>query len=764
MKRKSDKAEVDEAKVVEAKRRKDAKADVTTDNLRNRLLKQFPQAVLLKDGSLPSQSQNQVELLFRTATVLKHGVQTVRETRDRTVTVGLAKVLLPKLNDRLTTKFLAVSNYVAKVQVQASLFANYVCISRYRSELELPKADSDFFTACLGRCRGVRGTTLQQEFTAFCEATQLTTLPPDAVTLQGLTQVFVYVAGSMKTAANQHIESSYLKRKQSLLKWAVQKRSRHLVPGLSLKVYRRRLHQLAEYTCAEPRTLQHLTTKLQQLGMAACTEIVVELLCNTSQDRPTTLVAQRAALIRLQDELLITDRRQYEAVINAAHVQHPGDQGKVARGEYISQQWRWNTPPKETAPLPFCRSRAAFVRYDSKALAEMFPDLKSRLQGPWGYRCFMNPFSKRADIPCLQSTESLCYSRSERGYFELLHKLNVSEGNVPWLVGASFLTDGVQMKLLLQTAVIDKPGAPGLLQLDKAGYQVSFHHVQLRDLLKQAEGVYRLQHVHATVADLQDVQVTAIDPGQVHVIDGCRAQGSAWRPDNVQYLMHTAEAVQFIGEQYREEILAKQAEKTEARRRRVNVAYGTATTALKIVRKRTCDLQLFTQYCLIWSAQQHVIWEEQLDDRRRMDRFLRFSAVQKTVAKMAELIVPMRDKGKVKRLVLFEDGSFQAKKGHASAPRKKIVRELCQRAVTVMVPAPYTSLTCPGCRKETQEGEDYRSRLCTTVIPACLLHPTTATFSYDRDAGARTNIGLRGVRVMCGQQAVTDVLPVAFAE
>jgi hypothetical protein len=146
-----------------------------------------------------------------------------------------------------------------------------------------------------------------------------------------------------------------------------------------------------------------------------------------------------------------------------------------------------------------------------------------------------------------------------------------------------------------------------------------------------------------------------------------------------------------------------------------------------------------------------TVWSEVLSEQRRGHRFLRFRAIQRTVEEIAERVAPIRG-GREKygrRVVMFEDGTWKSKRGCASAPLKKIVRAVCQRAAVVMIPCAYSTKTCLGCGYENEEGEDYRTRLCTTS-PGCSLHPDTPTLEYDRDLGARGVIGMRGVYVISG--------------
>src|SRR6476646_4940585 len=78
-------------------------------------------------------------------------------------------------------------------------------------------------------------------------------------------------------------------------------------------------------------------------------------------------------------------------------------------------------------------------------------------------------------------------------------------------------------------------------------------------------------------------------------------------------------------------------------------------------------------------------------------------SIQRTLEDIAERIAPKRECGLVRKLVMFGAASFAAQKGCAAAPRKALIRVLCQRVPVIMVPEHYTSISCPGCGRETKK-------------------------------------------------------------
>eukprot|EP00953_Heterococcus_sp_UTEX-ZZ885_P000603 850-Heterococcus_DN1.PRE.1 len=81
------------------------------------------------------------------------------------------------------------------------------------------------------------------------------------------------------------------------------------------------------------------------------------------------------------------------------------------------------------------------------------------------------------------------------------------------------MTDGVSCSVSLVTSCHEHEPNPGMLQLYKTGYEVSFRVQQLSTLLERGNGVYKLKHVKGTVEQLKDVLCVGLDPGQYRVLN-----------------------------------------------------------------------------------------------------------------------------------------------------------------------------------------------------------------------------------------------------
>ncbi|KAG5178231.1 hypothetical protein JKP88DRAFT_248313 [Tribonema minus] len=716
--------------------------------------------------------------MLRTFGVLKWGKGEDRPQRISTTPIGLRTVLRDSpiegiTVDAMVEKFTAVSDHASKVRVNASLLANYIFIRSLHDDDTLPLADQAFFTACLSCCRSAdtRCTTVKQRFAEFSAATGIVAYP----SMPGTTRVFENQAQDMATAANTFIDVHFGDRRLTLVKWGLKVMLRSRVT-FTQKVFERRIGELCTFilsTRSEMDVMAAIREELQRLGFIGCFDIVEQLCAITVDFYGSDYPSKLRHLLELQELYLADDRLRFDAINRAAYAAfpklYPEDTNKQARKAMLDE-WTFYADPRNTmSPLPINHNTATFVRLCKKSICELFPKLKVCIAAgdPWWFKAIIDPFSSKAGIPRLRH-EFNKYARSEHGMFAAMKM--VRDGKdipVPWMIGPSFETDGKQRRLQLITSALDHPGAPGFLHLHEAGYNVSFIDTTLEEVLEKGDGVYNLRHIY-TEAGLQGfdgVTVTPMDPGQKLVAAGAHIQGEDWRIENAADIMFGDHPrVTFSGVEWQTKTFTLKSQNAEKLRRRADRPYGQALQQLQGERKNTCDLATFTKYCTTWNATSGAIWAEVLTSQRRGHRFLRFRAIQRAVEEVAERFAPIKG-GKEKygrRIIMFEDGIWKPKKGCPAAPNKKIVRAICQRSATVMIPAAWGTKTCLGCGYENSDGTDYRTRLCTTS-PGCLLHPHTPTIEINRDHGAVGVLGVRAVYVISRiWSAYRDWRPVGY--
>lgn len=729
------------------------------------------------DGQTKDESRRGARLLMTTLAKIKGVTQHIRKV---TVTLSLEKALANDCPEGFVDSMKVMSTFVARLRVNASRLANYIFYEALEGNRPLPVLGESFFAGCLTACRGYpnraddKMNDYDRAFRRFKDETGVPFLKSPGP----ISQICVYQGKEMFTAMKNTVVLNYEKRRISILRWAI-KKAVHQAADVSeetTKVINEKINRIVKLIArSTPNSLSdmnradtidpgeddgdgeaRLASLLEETDMMQHVGVITALYRNETESAPTCDTFQGCIrhLHELQLRHVHADRRAYEAVQQEARdsPRHDGltdeQWGKLV-GQRIRERWKGGPPPGEKTPLPMCHNTSAMIRIDMKALREVCKDPRVQLlaNGAFWYRCILDPHSKAANIPCLRSCRNLQYSRYMKNMLRLLKRSVFEKVECPWMVGASFLTDGVQLKLCLETLHADHAPVPGFSDLPKAGYQLGKKKVKLPDLLRRGDGVYKMDNISATTTDLRGVTIKGVDPGMVRIVEAVTARGEDWTRENAAGLMQTTDGI--TGEDYREQTWATKNEEAETRRRVVNVPYAEALQALKETRRRTCLKSEFVQFCSTSQAVSEALWGELLHVERRKQRFYRFSRVQSAVAKVAEWIAPMRDKGHKQRIVMFGAASFMPKKGCAAAPRKRIVRELALRAVTIMVPEPYTSQTCPGCMRKTETGGGHRTRRCKTVAGsvACplLLNHTDPHVEYDRDAAGSTNIGLRGV-------------------
>ena len=681
--------------------RLEKKNDRSVDNLRNRLIDRFGLDYVKKvDGSLPSESLYQEQMMITCFERLR-GLEDGKgvDIRERVVTCGLKTVIHEHLREDIVNTLMILSDFVSKVRVSASLLANYVNMKCMEEGVPLPVASAVFFKHCLNCFSGSGGASdlVNRHFNEFVTRTGL--LPVHQWSKGSIDQAFVYQSKDMAAAASTYIEVHYKKRLQTLVRWAIRRRvvrPAHMAP----RTFGGLLNKLAVWVTSrreEMDVVAALRAKMDELGIQGFDDI--EPLCCEILDwdlllgHEPTFEDRRLHLLEMYDRYVNDDRRSFENVWKNLHSSHPGDENKKVRCALFKQtSWAdYPAPPKATCPLPVCHTGATFVRVDKKMMQRLFPHLEN-VQGPWGWRSFMDPFSKEANIPCLGRRKNW-YARSERGMMKAIAATDPHYGvsECPWLIGPTFETDGKQIKLRLLSSERSNASIPGLPQLSRAGYgSVSTAPSLLSELLHRGNGVYRLEHVEGEAGALQGVEITAVDPGQVHPIHCVCARGAVW--SDLVEVVNGSDRVDdvFVTEGEYGEWIGREAWQKHETRRRIDTPYGRALEVLLQQRQRTIIPDEFLSYCTAFAEHQDAIWTELLTRQRRFRKFVRFRKVMSASEKLAEAIAPMRDKG-AQRIVFFGAATFRSQKGRASAPLKKVVRAVAQRAVTVMTPEGGTS-------------------------------------------------------------------------
>ncbi|CAM9855120.1 unnamed protein product [Ectocarpus sp. 13 AM-2016] len=153
------------------------------------------------------------------------------------------------------------------------------------------------------------------------------------------------------------------------------------------------------------------------------------------------------------------------------------------------------------------------------------------------------------------------------------------------MIGESFETDGVQIKLQLVTMEHGRKSFSGSSQLYEEGYsKLPRADAQIESLLEEGRGVYNISSVVESTSIGEDLVVMSADPGQAKVINVSSATAGIWARKDPSLILKSSRCV--FGADYRRDTLASRSDKYEAFRRK-DQPYGVAIDRLSNEKKRT---------------------------------------------------------------------------------------------------------------------------------------------------------------------------------
>ncbi|CAM9207965.1 unnamed protein product [Pylaiella littoralis] len=734
----------------------------------------YPEECLTKSGTLPRKFKG--DYCCQLFSKVRLGMKESQLLRTRTVTTGFASVVRKDKRGDFQDYVDAVVDHLSRVRVLASLFANFVFLSRLNDpDPALQEPDEIFYRACLSACcDGPQGGEMNAEFDRFSSLTGLvrlhTPIKPGKRTKIATSQQITYLAGAMATSTQTRVKVHAEKRRISITRWFLLSVIKH-TGGLEYKKYATKIYALAKFIITgfdgTPASISKVTEGVSNIDPTTSDQDMgdvlgfanTELAFSVTVDDTSSCAPTIRHLHRMFDTYARESRGTYNDVVKRGSTQFPGKDkaSKKAFGEFIRKELIVMNkgvtcaPPRDTAPLPLCSTRAVFVRIDHRTLKSWGFNTTN---DPWWYSGVLSPFSRMANVKCLRNAECTGYASTEEGFLSCL--LGDGPAKCPWMIGSSFLTDGLQVKLLLTTLASTRGSFPGSTALDEAGYNMLPRaNVPIQELLSRRRGVYNISTVIPS-PELPKTCIMSADPGQAKVINVTSALSETWARRDPLPMFSMSSFVS--GEDYRRDTGASRSDNYETVRRSSG-PYGASISRLGHFNKRTSCIQTFLEYCRSWFRNGPALLNETLNKTRKLFRFSRFRATQKTLAKIADTYMgkATRTSAEKPRVMLFGKASFQAQKGRASAPRKAMIRAMAARGIVLMVNEYNTSKKCPGCFEDTYEDRERRIRSCKNFKigspeESCRLHPLTAEYEMDRDDVGSINIGMRGVGLLLGQE------------
>lgn len=562
---------------------------------------------------------------------MRFGSEVSQNLRTKTVSVGFQATTTDDNRETFQSKVNEAVDHLSRERVLASLFSNFVYMERLRDGSALPEPDAKFFRSCLSSCMESKGGSLNADFDRFSALTGLSRLvPPKKLNLD---QQRTFEANQMATSTSTRVTHHTERRRILITRWFL--RERIARGNLGNKDYMTKTYNLAKKIITDFDGTSEDKQKLREMIRAMDTgtelEPIIEFALNEkkfSNELCTskTCASTIAHLNWMFKTYVSESRRRYEEVVSQAQSLFPGEDKKSGQERKVLMERELGSkdvcaPPRDASVLPICSAWAVFIHIDMKTLRS-WGLLDSN--DAWWYKSVLRPFSRAANIKCLRNSENVRYASNEQGYLSSL--LESGPEKCPWFVGESFLTDGVQIKLLLVTLEHNRKTFPGSSQLNEEGYcKIPRADAPLETLLEEGRGVYNISSLVEPEGIRGDLVVMSADPGQAKVLNVSSATSETWAKKDPAVILQTSTCL--FGDDYRRDTLASRSDEYETFRRKGR-PYGDAVDRLGEEKKRTLCLDTFITYCKSWCANVSALMEETLQKGRRLLRFGRHRAKQ----------------------------------------------------------------------------------------------------------------------------------------
>ena len=427
----------------------------------------------------------------------------------------------------------------------------------------------------------------------------------------------------------------------------------------------------------------------------------------------------------------------------------------------IVRKWRRSRLPKSFSALPISSLQAAHVFYAYTEVKQLLSGLskvnrkrKKDTEDDNGVRVDPERFAE-----VIFNVESF---KGKRGHVTL------EDGRVvpKWRI-AAFRTDGVSARIIFVSGMC--PQAFNASQLCEQGYNIHAPSAPI-NLEAVERGLYFVGERRCDIMPTKTpIYVHVVDPGFVkplHASGVCTTSSSPMVEAKHWYITEP-QLMKDSGRLYGQEI--------EAKRRR-DTKYGNVMQALCHTGRRKSVTSTFDTY-MDTMLQSLCVRSEELTShkrsafkwkqRRQLSRFLggladtllrrtslRVNKVVKNVSPNDSVLqcieAQRRERTGTKTVVFFGDASFgPTRRGFNSIPKKKILKELCHRGVTVLLDEFRTSKMCP-CGQDELQTTTGRLRAHKSDGSVCSMVQSLPMQSRDRDALAALNMIRCASCALCG--------------
>ena len=688
----------------------------------------------------------------------KHSIS--EEICTKTVTCSLNRLLI---NDYIGEKIESAVTYVTKIKSKASLFANWYVLdclengSDLNIDFTLNSGYTPFFQCVWGKPPNEHFKTTWNRYSK--ETGQLP-IPNQS----GFSQTIEFAKGEMVSKTVTNIYLNFYKRLIQIIRWFLADMFGTFILSLESKKDQKKLiYDLSSIVLKAIKTesfnLEECEAKiLSLLGTEYLRDQLIEFILR-ERGKYYDMINQCFEIKKVKDEKAAKKKEEkkdqeekkpkrprkqtttpYDVSVETLlkYVPNAGLSylfrlTKEANALDLTKEWNdlgikdddnfkpntkwkfWKSLrlPRFT-PLPIYSQRRQFIRIDQKQLTEFWKvNEVCESEGWWlssildiyGNRMFSKKDRKgirtlfrwkKHGLTCPKMFKTVC-DLDDIGHLPSRH---------PIIPGASFLTDGVSIKI--QLLCFDTHNT--IVNLNESGWSgISDDPVDLNHVSK---GLYFLDSCYFS-GDFQETKFTGIDPGVRKPVAWTSINNPDMLEDRHDLVNEMLQNTRYISEdRYLEKSRSKKDQMREVKRRQINEEYSKAMEHLSTVKKRTFDLKEFTEYVKTRSQTEDVIFKETLDWKRSWFRFLRFRAIQKTLSYVTKKIIGrrmletkrQREDTDKKHIIFFGASNFSGGgHGHVSIPRKKLVRILSQHVPVVLTNEYCTSKNCPLCLRELND-------------------------------------------------------------
>ena len=334
--------------------------------------------------------------------------------------------------------------------------------------------------------------------------------------------------------------------------------------------------------------------------------------------------------------------------------------------------------------------------------------------------------------------------------------------NFPWIPGASFLTDGVQLKLpILTVRTPDNDRTSGLKKLFERGYS-SLGGSKVVKLDNKENGIFHYNNnITLGKTPRKDCVFIGVDPGRnkplsVSFIEGNELPLNYKNKKRIKVVDKSIESNSYITNEYYRTLIGALEQNNYEKLRRTGSKYGKALEQFKGTCKKSCLINKMSNYIKIRLETWEAISKELYRDCRTISKFKYYSKSQSAVSKCIKKLLEKVPTNK-KKIIFFGNGTFSAGgSGYGSVPKKRFIREMGVKDIVIITNEYNTSKLSPLNLMEHKKEKDtsLRLRQCITENEERTDVLKYLNKKHDRDALGSVGICQKGFYELIGREII----------